>query len=59
VKDIDVVINYDLPLSIENYTHRIGRTGRAGVKGIAYSFFSKEKDLALTGDLCNLLHKSG
>lgn len=33
VKDIDVVINYDMPNCIEDYVHRIGRTGRAGAKG--------------------------
>ena len=33
------VINYDLPAkSIDNYCHRIGRTGRAGLSGVAYSF---------------------
>ena len=30
VKDITVVINYDMPTCIEDYIHRIGRTGRAG-----------------------------
>jgi len=30
VKDVQVVINYDLPQQIEDYVHRIGRTGRAG-----------------------------
>lgn len=38
VKDIDTVINYDFPLEQENYIHRIGRTGRATQKGIAYTF---------------------
>lgn len=35
-----MVINYDMPNSIENYTHRIGRTGRAGRKGIAVTFLT-------------------
>ena len=30
VKDVEFVVNYDFPLDIENYIHRIGRTGRAG-----------------------------
>lgn len=34
------VINYDLPKDIDDYTHRIGRTGRAGHKGLATGFFS-------------------
>lgn len=38
VEDVDLVFNYDLPLDLENYTHRIGRTGRAGETGIAVSF---------------------
>ncbi len=38
VKDIELVINYDLPQVAEDYIHRIGRTGRAGVKGHAISF---------------------
>ncbi|CAM6080231.1 unnamed protein product [Sphagnum tenellum] len=40
VKDIKCVINYDFPGSCEDYVHRIGRTGRAGAKGIAYTFFT-------------------
>ena len=59
VKDIDVVINYDMPLQLEEYVHRIGRTGRAGEKGVAYSFFNGETDASLAKDLCNLLVKSG
>jgi len=38
VKDISVVINFDLPDDSENYVHRIGRTGRAGKSGKAISF---------------------
>ena len=38
VKNISLVINYDLPDELENYVHRIGRTGRAGVSGHAISF---------------------
>ncbi|KAG0612450.1 hypothetical protein M758_6G028900 [Ceratodon purpureus] len=44
VKDVRVVINYDFPTGIEDYVHRIGRTGRAGATGTAYTFFSKDKD---------------
>lgn len=35
---LPVVVNYDLPRSVDDYTHRIGRTGRAGRRGIAISF---------------------
>ena len=34
------VINYDFPPKVEDYIHRIGRTGRAGAKGIACTFMS-------------------
>ncbi len=40
IKDIELVINYDLPFDAEVYTHRIGRTGRADATGIAISLFS-------------------
>jgi superfamily II DNA/RNA helicase len=33
VKDIKLVVNYDMPSSAEDYVHRIGRTGRAGASG--------------------------
>ena len=42
VAGITHVINYDLPKNAEDYVHRIGRTGRAGAKGIAISFASPE-----------------
>jgi len=40
VKDIELVINYDLPNDNELYTHRIGRTGRAGTKGEAITMYT-------------------
>ncbi len=43
VIDLSHVINYDIPEQTETYTHRIGRTGRAGRNGIAYSFCSPEE----------------
>lgn len=44
VDGIDLVINYDLPADIANYTHRIGRIGRNGRTGISLSFVSKEQE---------------
>jgi superfamily II DNA/RNA helicase len=38
IKDVSHVINYDVPENYEDYTHRIGRTGRAGKKGFALTF---------------------
>ena len=40
VPDVTLVINYDMPNNIEAYTHRIGRTGRAGKKGTAVTFLT-------------------
>lgn len=40
IKDVNLVINYDLPQDAANYVHRIGRTGRAGSEGEAISFCS-------------------
>ncbi|KAF2316561.1 hypothetical protein GH714_041902 [Hevea brasiliensis] len=42
IKDIRVVINYDFPTGVEDYVHRIGRTGRAGATGVAYTFFGDQ-----------------
>ena len=43
VKELSHVINYDMPELADTYTHRIGRTGRAGAEGIALSFCSREE----------------
>jgi ATP-dependent RNA helicase RhlE len=43
VKEIELVINYDLPDDAENYVHRIGRTGRAGHEGRAISFATPDQ----------------
>ncbi|UYV66424.1 DDX23 [Cordylochernes scorpioides] len=42
IQNVSMVINYDMAKSIEDYTHRIGRTGRAGKKGKAISLVTKE-----------------
>lgn len=41
IQQISLVINYDIPLSKENYIHRIGRSGRFGRKGVAINLISK------------------
>ena len=38
IKNLSLVVNYDIPTEPEVYVHRIGRTGRAGLKGTAISF---------------------
>lgn len=40
IKGVDLVVNYEMPDDHENYVHRIGRTGRAGAKGKAFSLVS-------------------
>lgn len=43
VSEVDAVFNYDVPESNEQYTHRIGRTGRARHEGTAYILYTKEE----------------
>eukprot|EP01071_Lankesteria_metandrocarpae_P008242 Lankesteria_metandrocarpae@DN4912_c0_g1_i1.p1 len=47
VQQVSVVINYDLPSSLENYIHRIGRSGRFGRKGVAINFVTAEDNAQL------------
>ncbi|KAI8053810.1 hypothetical protein BDF22DRAFT_438898 [Syncephalis plumigaleata] len=44
VKMLSLVVNYDCPNHMEDYVHRVGRTGRAGNKGTAYTFITPEQD---------------
>jgi ATP-dependent RNA helicase DbpA len=44
IKDLAAVINYDLPIDAEDYIHRVGRTGRAGKKGVAFSLFLESEE---------------
>ena len=43
VDDLSLVVNYEMPNVSETYVHRIGRTGRAGASGVAYSFVDTEE----------------
>jgi len=56
IKGVDLVVNFELPDDAENYVHRIGRTGRAGATGKAYSFVS-DKDVEALGRIHNYLHR--
>lgn len=58
IKGVRHVVNFELPKTIEAYTHRIGRTGRAGMKGTAWSL-ATEADTDLFGPLSRLLDKAG
>lgn len=57
IKDVKHVINYDLPKEIDEYVHRIGRTGRVGNVGKATSFFdpSNDSDVSLAKSLIRIL----
>lgn len=44
VNNVSHVFNYNLPDEPENYVHRIGRTGRAGKMGIAYTLLTQKDD---------------
>lgn len=52
------VINYDLPSSIDDYVHRIGRTGRVGNLGAALSFYDPEKNHEIRDALVDILKSS-
>lgn len=49
VADLDLVVNYDLPVKPEIYVHRIGRTGRAGKTGLAVSFATSREGYKIEG----------
>mmetsp|Transcript_99254 Transcript_99254/g.269710 ORF Transcript_99254/g.269710 Transcript_99254/m.269710 type:complete len:751 (+) Transcript_99254:87-2339(+) len=57
IEGVMQVVNFDMPKTIEDYTHRIGRTGRAGNKGLACSFITPE-DSEIFYDLCQFLKTS-
>lgn len=64
VQDVELVINYTFPLTIEDYVHRIGRTGRAGKKGLAVCFFCPDSkgvqdEKSHAGDLVKIMKDAG
>jgi len=58
IPDVEVVLNYTFPLTIEDYVHRIGRTGRAGKSGISYTFF-QPGDKSHAGELQQVMKQAG
>jgi len=61
VKDVQCVINFDFPNNIEDYIHRIGRTGRGGADGLAFSFFTtrgSEDKTKMASDLVKILKEA-
>nr|AQX83025.1 vasa [Oscarella lobularis] len=55
IPNVSHVVNFDLPTDINEYVHRIGRTGRIGNKGLATSFFDAERDAPLARSLIKIL----
>jgi len=58
IDDIKMVVNFDFPNDMESYVHRIGRTGRAGKKGLAISFFVSLKNGRCAKDLIEILNRT-
>ncbi|KAK8091998.1 ATP-dependent RNA helicase DBP3 [Apiospora hydei] len=57
IPEVKLVLNVTFPLTIEDYVHRIGRTGRAGKTGLAITMFT-EHDKAHSGELVNILRQA-
>nr|AGN49316.1 vasa [Halobatrachus didactylus] len=58
IPDVQHVVNFDLPSNIDEYVHRIGRTGRCGNTGRAVSFFDPDVDGQLARSLITVLSKA-
>jgi ATP-dependent RNA helicase DDX3X len=58
IPNVTQVINFDLPTNIDDYVHRIGRTGRAGNTGSALAFIN-EKNSGVARELRDLLDENG
>ena len=58
IPNVKTVINLTFPLTVEDYVHRIGRTGRAGQTGTAHTLFT-EQEKHLAGALVNVLNGAG
>ena len=56
VEDVECVINYDIPEENEYYVHRIGRTGRAKRKGVAYSIVGNFPERAKLDEIAKFSH---
>jgi len=58
IPDVELVLNYTFPLTIEDYVHRIGRTGRAGKSGLSITFF-QPSDKSHAGELQQVMKQAG
>ncbi|MFH4977529.1 hypothetical protein AB6A40_004238 [Gnathostoma spinigerum] len=59
VKKLILVVNYDCPNHYEDYVHRVGRTGRAGNKGYAYTFILPTGQERMAGEVCRAFETAG
>merc|ERR1719402_583599 len=59
IKGVAHVINYDMPEDVDEYVHRIGRTGRVGNTGKASSFYDGDEDSGVAGDIVKILADCG
>lgn len=57
VRGLNLVVNYDVPNHLEDYVHRVGRTGRAGAKGTAITFIAPDEE-KYAGDILKALKAS-
>ncbi|XP_050425962.1 ATP-dependent RNA helicase vasa-like isoform X2 [Adelges cooleyi] len=58
IKGVNCVINFDMPSTIDEYVHRIGRTGRLGNSGRAVSFYDGSSDSGLSSELVRILKQA-
>merc|ERR1719262_128575 len=58
IKNVQIVVNFDAPPTMEDYVHRIGRTGRAGEKGDAYTYLY-ENETGPAQNILKVMKKSG
>jgi len=59
IPDVEAVVNFDFPQTIEAYVHRIGRTGRAGRTGVAYTFVDFTDTSKIMKEFITVLENSG
>mmetsp|Transcript_54616 Transcript_54616/g.158060 ORF Transcript_54616/g.158060 Transcript_54616/m.158060 type:complete len:283 (-) Transcript_54616:272-1120(-) len=58
IKNVEIVVNFDAPSNMEDYVHRIGRTGRAGAKGDAFTLlYENERDIGQ--QIATVMRKAG
>lgn len=57
VEDVRFVVNFDFPNNVEDYVHRIGRTGRSKKSGTSYTYFTRS-NANLAADLVSILKEA-